>query len=209
MNEGCRTRSARLAAVARALQAAGGPLARTAPFSLAFLTDRRRSPRPELIARALPAGAAIVYRDYDDPKREASGALLRTIAAGRALLFLVGGDVGLARRLGADGVHLRSRDLRAWTGGWPGVGLVSAACHSADELALARSCGADAVFLSPVFATGSHRVAPTLGSDEFKRLAERASIPVLALGGVDENNARRLSGPNVSGLGAIGAFARA
>lgn len=206
MSESYRTRAAKLAAAARALQALSGRR-RAAPFSLAFLTDRRRAEHPELVARTLPAGAALIYRDYDDPRRAAHGAKLRAIVAGRGVLFLVGGDAGLARRLGADGVHLRADDLwRAKAGGFGGL-CVSAACHTAEDLAHAASIGVDIALLSPVYPTRSHPGATTLAPEAFKRLAAAAALPVLALGGVEESNAGRLAGPNVCGLAAIDAFA--
>jgi thiamine-phosphate pyrophosphorylase len=92
-------------------------------------------------------------------------------------------------------------------GGARGAALIiTAACHSPQEIALARAMGADLVFLSPVFATTSHPGAPVLGALEFKRLAAKSPVPVLALGGVDAANARLLAAPNVAGFGAIGAF---
>jgi thiamine-phosphate pyrophosphorylase len=217
MIEGLRTRAAKLAAAARALQAGGGPGTR-APFSLAFLTDRARAPHPELIARALPAGEALIYRDYDDPARAARGAALQSICAARGVLFLVGSDADLARRLRADGVHLRAEDLRSQPPSLSALGLppsktrgggllLTAACHAADEIALAAALSADAIFLSPVFATRSHPDVCSLGAAEFRRLAAFSRAPVIALGGVDETNALSLAAPNVGGFAAIGAFA--
>jgi thiamine-phosphate pyrophosphorylase len=214
LNEALRMRAAKLAAAARALQAAGGA---KAAFSAAFMTDQRRIARPDLVLRALPRGTAVVYRDYDDPRRAAKGALLRSIAEARGLLFLVAGDAALAARLRADGVHLRADDMRrpARLGSLPpslrddsggAERIVTAACHSAAEIAQAATLGADVAFLSPVFATPSHPGAPPLGPSEFKRLAAASPVPVLALGGVDETNAALLAGPNVAGFGAIGAF---
>ena len=204
--ESLRTRAAKLAAAARLLKSAGGPLAAKAPFSLAFLTDAARGPAAALVARALPAGSALILRDYGDPRRAARARALATICAARGVLFFVGVNAELARAVGAAGVHLRSDQLRAS----PQIArefFITAACHDADELTLARAAGADAAFLSPAFPTASHPNAKTLGADELKRLAARASLPVLALGGVNETNAMRLAGDNVAGFGAIGAFA--
>jgi len=238
-HEGLRAGAAKLAAAASALKRAslrsGGA---AAPFSLAFLTDRRRIPEPEPILRALPAGAAVIYRDYDDPKRAAVAARYASICKGRGVFFLVAGDLALARRVGADGAHMPSRMLRgaqrpfnagqeapARTAGADAgqrivatIRLVSdadkdakpfviaIACHSAGDLALAAAIGADLALLSPVFPTKSHPYAEHLGPARFKALAVRSLLPVLALGGVDAENARLLAGRNVAGIAAIGAF---
>lgn len=175
------------------------------PFSLAFLTDRARAPAPEPILRALPAGAAVIYRDYDDPARGAVAARFREICRARGVLFLVAGDARLARAVGADGLHLPARML---AGPAPEM-MLTAACHDAGELARAAALGAAAAFLSPVFATESHEGAVALGPADFKTLAAAARLPVLALGGVDAANGPLLGGENVAGFGAIGAFVRA
>lgn len=195
-------RARTLAAAANALNRAG----RTqAPFRLAFLTDRRRGPDAVTIARALPVGAAIVTRDYDDPDRAAAARTLKSVADERGLVLIIGGDPDLARAVGAGGVHLRSDQLAAPLSR---TGLiVSAACHSAADLERAAVIGADVALLSPVFETRSHPGGEVLGVDEFRRLAAISPIPVLALGGVDESNAGQLAGPNVAGFAAISAFA--
>ena len=198
-------RAETLAAAADALKQAGGAKARAAPFSLAFLTDRNRCPEGESIARALPKGTAIIFRDYDAPDRETLARTYRTICSEHGLLLLVGGDAALAKEIGADGAHLRSADLAAGQSPQAEM-IVSAAAHSMAELTLAARAGADIAFLSPAYATRSHLGAPPLGPQRFKSLASAAQLPVLALGGVDETNASSLAVENVTGLGAIGAF---
>ncbi len=211
VHEGLRTRALRLAAAAAALKRAGG--VSTAPFSLAFLTDRRRIANPEPILRALPAGAAVIYRDYDDPKRTVIASRYAALCRARNLVFLVAGDAGLAHLVKADGVHVPAgmlKELKAAKAGRgadrPAPRLLTAACHDAAELRLAAAIGADIALLSPAFATGSHPGADELGAVRFKALAASAAIPVLALGGVDDRNARLLAGAKVAGIAAIGAF---
>ena len=164
--------------------------------------------------RAAPAGTAVIFRDYDAPARARRARTLAALAQARGLIFLIGvgsaGDVDLARAIGANGVHLPSRLLQngpPWTRRAVAGGVVTAACHGAHELRLAAELGADAAFLSPVFPTASHPGARSLGADSFRALAAASPLPVLALGGVDETNARALAGPGVAGFGAIGGFA--
>lgn len=171
------------------------------------MTDADRAPDPELIARALPPGAAIVLRDYAAPNRDALARRLAVIARARDLVFLVGADMRLACQVKADGVHLPSwaplpDALKSAANGK----IVTCACHNGDELARAAEINADAAFLSPALETASHAGAGGLGADAFKERAGAATLPVLALGGVDEHNARLLAGPNVAGLAAISAF---
>ncbi|MEZ5896232.1 MAG: thiamine phosphate synthase [Parvularculaceae bacterium] len=202
-HQSLRERAVRLAAAAQTLKRASGA---PAPFSLAFLTDRRRIARPELVIRVLPAGAAVVYRDYDDPARTARAAALAALCRRRGVLFVVAGDFGLAARCCADGLHLPSAMAAKVSRPISFDGFVTAAAHTARELAQARLIGAQTVFLSPAFATESHRGGGHLGPSRFRALAAASTIPVIALGGVDETNAALLAGGGVAGLGAIGAF---
>ena len=65
-HQGLRLRARKLAAAAAALKHQSG---QTVPFSLAFLTDHTRIAQPEVIARVLPRGAAVILRDYELPQR--------------------------------------------------------------------------------------------------------------------------------------------
>lgn len=171
---------------------------------MVFLTDADRVPNPLLIARVLPASAAIVLRDYRSPNRAGLAAQLKSICDARDLKLLIGADFALAESVGAHGVHLpRWFEPERYA---PEGMMLSASCHNAKELAQADAMGADVAFLSPVFATASHPGATGFGSEKFLSLAARSPLPVLALGGVNESNAAALTGPNVAGIAAIGAF---
>jgi 8-oxo-dGTP diphosphatase len=62
--------------------------------------------------------------------------------------------------------------------------IVAASCHDAAELARASALGCDFATLSPVNHTASHPDAEPLGWPRFAQLAEAASLPVYALGGL-------------------------
>lgn len=161
-------------------------------------------PNPEIVARVLPKGAAIILRDYRLPQRAALARRLKSICAARGLLLIIGADPNLAQAVEADGLHMPS-----WfrpMGGKPNGMIVTAACHNAEDLREAARRGAHLAFLSPVFPTQSHPGEAHLGAQGFRTTAAASPLPVLALGGVDETNAGSLAGPNVAGFGAIGAF---
>jgi 8-oxo-dGTP diphosphatase len=96
---------------------------------------------------------------------------------------LINADIELARRMGADGVHLTAVQL-AQLGTRPELAWVGASCHGAQELRAAEALGVDFAVLGPVFATPTHPDAALLGWDGFAALVRGAIIPVYALGGV-------------------------
>ena len=171
---------------------------------LVLMTDDARLPDPLAAARRLPRGAIVVVRSRDDAQRAALGLALKAIARARGLRLLIASDPALATRIGADGIHLpqaRAHEASHWRARHP-AWIITAAAHSL------RACrGADAVFLSPVFATASHPDAPALGAMR-ARMATRASpVPVYALGGIDARSVRSLAGASFAGVAAIGALA--
>jgi 8-oxo-dGTP diphosphatase len=97
----------------------------------------------------------------------------------------------------ADGIHFSAEELmkmRSRPEAVPNCTLMAASCHSLDELGHAMAIGLDFVVLGPVKPTRSHPGASVLGWDGFRRIAEGASIPVYAIGGLrrsDMDDARR------------------
>lgn len=180
------------------------PGARPIP-SLFFLTDPARTPDPAKVMQRLPAGAAVVYRAFGAADAVREGARLRALARARKLVFLVGADAGLARRLGADGLHLPERlaaqapRLRRAHPRW----LITGAAHSPRAAAAAARRGLDAVLVSTVFGSRSASAGVPMGPLRFARLARQATLPLIALGGVNAGTAKRLARSGAAGLAAI------
>jgi thiamine-phosphate pyrophosphorylase len=170
--------------------------------ALLLLTDDLRLSDPLPAARALPPGAVIILRAREADRRAVLAASLRGIARARGLLLLIADDPRLAARIGAHGIHLpqaRAKEAAHWRARYPHW-FVTAAAHSLG--AVLGGGGADAVLLSPVFATRSHPNAPALTAARARLIARQVPIPVFALGGINAQNAGLLQG--FAGLAAIG-----
>lgn len=187
---------ATLTELARRLNARNGR--RGLPPAL-LLTDHLRLPDPLPAARRLPRGFGIVLRHYAVAGRDAMARDLVRLA-GRPVL--VAGDLGLALRARARGLHLPEGG-RPPRRPRPRGFLVTMAAHSLPALRRARALGVDAVLLSPVFPTASHPGAATLGPLRFAALVRLAALPVYALGGVTATTARRLMASGAVGFAAI------
>lgn len=139
--------------------------------------------------------------------RLAADALARCNTAGApGVQLMLNGPVDAAGVMQLDGAgwHLDGAALRAVAQRpLPAARRVSAACHTADDLALAARAGVDFVTLSPVLPTLSHPGAPTLGWTQFAALATQAAMPVYALGGMTRahlDDARRHGAYGVAGI---------
>ena len=105
------------------------------------------------------------------------------LAHDRGALVVVNDDADLARRVGADGVHLSASALSICAAR-PAFAWVGASCHTADEIARAGELGLDYALLGPVLPTPTHPEASGLGWDEFARHSAGNTLPVFALGGM-------------------------
>jgi thiamine-phosphate pyrophosphorylase len=146
----------------------------------------------------------LILRARDARRRAELARRLSPIAQARGLIFLVANDPALARAIGANGLHLpesqacQASHWRARNPAW----LITASAHSL--AAALRPRHADAILLSPVFATQSHAKAQPLTAARARLIARGIKTPVFALGGVTAGNAALLSG--FSGVAAIGAL---
>lgn len=78
-----------------------------------------------------------------------------------------------------------------------------ASCHNAEELALAESLGVSYALLSPVHETLSHIGQSALGFARFEEMVSRCTVPVYALGGLDESNMHEAVSRGAQGIAAI------
>lgn len=182
-------------------------------FAASFKRDMRRPPCqlylispldvtggfPVRLARALDAGsvAAFQFRVKDLDQHEAARLAepLQRICADHEVAFIVNDSVSLAKRIGADGVHLGQsdgdpREARAALGPDVQIGVT---CHDSRHLAMeAGDAGADYVAFGAFYPTTTkaveHRPEPVLLS-WWSALFE---LPSVAIGGITPANAARL-----------------
>ena len=140
----------------------------------------------ERLEEALAGGLRLIQvRDKGWPPAQRlwfAEAVVR-LAHSHGALVVINDDEDIARRVGADGVHLSAARLAACTVR-PDFRRVGASCHTAEELARAGELGLDYALLGPVLATPTHPEASGFGWNEFARLIAGSPLPVLALGGM-------------------------
>ena len=163
---------------------------------LVLMTDDRKIDWAKAV-RALPQDSLVVVRARDAIKRRALAQTLQGLAP-----LLIADDPALAAQMGAVGLHLpeiRMREAVHWRARYPHW-IITSSAHSLRALMGAH--GLDAVFLSPVFPTASHKGARALTPVRAAFIAAQAPVPVYALGGITPRNAALLA-PAFSGIAAI------
>ncbi|GLR48543.1 thiamine phosphate synthase [Sphingomonas astaxanthinifaciens] len=116
---------------------------------------------------------------------------LQAICAEREVAFIVNDDMGLAKRIGADGVHLGQddgdpREARALLGPNAQIGVT---CHDSRHLAMeAGEAGADYVAFGAFFPTTTKEVKHVPEPDILGWWATLFEIPCVAIGGITPEN---------------------
>jgi hydroxymethylpyrimidine kinase/phosphomethylpyrimidine kinase/thiamine-phosphate diphosphorylase len=148
----------------------------------------------ERISRALSGGVSVLqYRnkEKDFPARLAEGRELRALCASRGVTFIVNDDLRLAVELGADGVHLGQEDgsveeARGLLG--PGK-IIGISTHTLEEAVRAEAAGADYIGFGAMYPTGSKEVRHMPGPAALAAVKAEVGIPVVAIGGINRENA--------------------
>jgi len=169
----------------------------------------------ETVRQAIASGATIVQ--LRDPlaktralveEARALGALLRPAG----IPFIVNDRVDVAIAAGADGVHLGQSDMsvadaRALMGPQPILGLSITAMADLDACDLA---GVDYLGVGPVFATSTKAdAAPAMGLAGLAAVRAAASLPVVAIGGINAANAAGVITAGADGIAIVSAICAA
>ena len=167
---------------------------------------------------AAAAGADWVQiREKDLCGRELLGLAREAVAGQGAAQVIVNDRLDVALAAGAAGVHLgreslSARDVLRWCRAGNAVAgfLVGVSCHSLQEARDAESAGASYIFFGPVFDTPSKQgMGESQGVARLADVCGSVAIPVVAIGGVNERNARDCIRSGAAGVAAIRMFQQA
>lgn len=150
---------------------------------------------PDRLARALDAGevAAFQFRvkDIDEHAAARLAEPLQRICADRDVAFIVNDSIGLAKRLGADGVHLGQEDgdvadARQRLGREAQIGVT---CHASRHLAMeAGEAGADYVAFGAFFPSTTKDAKHHAEPDLLTWWSTLFELPCVAIGGITPGN---------------------
>ncbi len=119
-------------------------------------------------------------------------------------------DIALA--VEADGVHLGQNDLPAEAARklLGSKRILGVSVSSADEAKKAVASGADYLGLGHIFPTGSkHKSSEPIGLERIVEVTKTISIPVIAIGGITDDNVCDVLHAGASGIAVISAVANA
>ncbi|MBQ6512731.1 thiamine phosphate synthase [Methanobrevibacter sp.] len=122
--------------------------------------------------------------------------------------LIINDRVDVALAIDADGVHVGQSDMpcdvtRKLIGPDKILGVSAA---TIDEAKKAESDGADYIGTGAVFPTSTKDDAPSVTKQELKEIVESINIPVVAIGGINLENACELIDTGIAGLSVVSAI---
>ncbi|WP_447762757.1 thiamine phosphate synthase [Sphingopyxis panaciterrae] len=154
---------------------------------------------PDRLTAALDAGpvAAFQFRVKGLDQHEAARLAepLQAICAAHDVAFIVNDDVALAKRLGADGVHMGQddgdpREARRELGPNAQIGVT---CHASRHFAMeAGEAGADYVAFGAFFPTATKTVEHHAEPEILEWWQGMFELPCVAIGGITPDNGGEL-----------------
>ena len=147
----------------------------------------------------------IVYRNYKDRKRENQLIKIAEACKKNRYQLFVSNDVKLAHKVKADGIYIPSFNKTKNFSNLEKKNLIIlGSAHNQKEIHRKILQNCSAVFLSPLFYVLKSK--NFLGLHQFNYLSYMNKTNILALGGISENNIRKLKLLYTKSFGGISIF---
>ena len=170
-----------------------------------YVTDRRQGDVLASAKRAIHECVDMIQvREKDLSGRELFRLVcrIRDLAANTKTRILVNDRLDVALAAAVDGVHLPANGLPA-ARVRPLVKVLGVSVHTFNEAIAAQSAGADFVVFGPIFDTPGKEA---VGLDPLRKVTAAVKIPVLAIGGITNQNSPQVVAAGAAGIAGIRLF---
>lgn len=130
----------------------------------------------------------------DGPFRDVAQEILARVRRHPGAALIINDRVAVAAEIGADGVHVGPEDepperVRARL---PDHFILGVSARTPDRAKAAERAGADYLGVGAVFPTASKADAETIGLEGLRTVMAATTLPVVAIGGIDQTNIRQV-----------------
>ena len=147
----------------------------------------------------------IIYRNYHKKNREIELIKIAQACKKRRYQLFVSNDIKLALKVKANGIYIPSFNKSENFSNLENKKfIILGSAHNQIEIKKKISQNCSAIFLSPIFYIKKSK--KFLGPHRFNYLAYNNNIKILALGGIAQNNIRKLKLLYIKGFGGISIF---
>lgn len=163
------------------------------------------------VEEAIAGGATFVQlrekqMDEADVLQEAKE--IQALCRAHHIPFVINDHVEIAKAIQADGVHvgqsdMEALDVRRLLGE---EAIIGVSAETVEQALIAQAHGADYLGVGAVFPTGSKDDAADVSMETLRAICEAVDIPVIAIGGISEDNVGQLTGSGICGIAVISAI---
>lgn len=180
---------------------------------LYVVTDRAWTGKESLleqVEQAICGGATMVQlreknleeKAFQDEARE-----MKQLCGRYQIPFLINDRADIACLVDADGVHVGQHDqsaaeVRKMIGSSKILGV---SVQTVEQALLAKEAGADYLGVGAVFPTETKNDAEYVTREVLREICRKSGLPVVAIGGITEQNAETLAGTGIVGIAVISA----
>lgn len=164
----------------------------------------------EQVEEIIKSGATFIQlreKNLDYDSFVAEGKEIRRITEKYKIPFVINDNIQVALTVGADGVHVGQKDLEAKKCREL-IGedmILGVSAQTKEQALLAEKNGADYIGVGTVFETSTKTDANPVTFETLKEICSCVSIPVIAIGGINEDNILKLKGSGIDGVAVISA----
>ncbi len=151
----------------------------------------------EAVRQVIAGGAnAIQLRSKEQAKKDLLklAGEIGQICADAGALFIVNDHVDIALAVNADGVHLGQKDLPVTVarGMLPPDKIIGCTVRTIEQALQAQSDGVDYIGVGAIYASPTRPDAGVIGLEGLDKIRRAVSLPIVAIGGINERNARKV-----------------
>lgn len=165
----------------------------------------------EQVEKALQGGATFIQlreKELDEEHFLQEAIEIQALCRRYKVPFVVNDNVQIALDMNADGVHVGQSDMEAGNVRellGPDK-IIGVSAQTVEQALLAQERGADYLGVGAVFPTTSKDDAAEVSKETLKDICEAVDIPVVAIGGINQNNVLELQGSGIAGVAVISAI---
>ncbi len=165
----------------------------------------------DVVRAALAGGATFVQlreKNLEDSLFLDEAQKLQALCQEYRVPFVINDNVQIALKMHADGVHVGQSDMEAGNVRelLGSDRIIGVSVGTVEEALRAEARGADYLGVGAVFPTGSKDDAKSVTHEMLRSITEAVHIPVVAIGGITEENTPCLSGSGIDGIAVISAI---
>ena len=163
------------------------------------------------VKKALDGGATFIQlreKELSDQEFLEEAKEIKELCHEYHVPFAINDNVGIAKEIDADGVHVGQSDMEALDV-QEILGedkIIGVSCRSVEQAKLAQAHGASYLGVGAVFSTSTKADAKAVSFDTLKEICEAVSIPVIAIGGISKENVSQLKGSGICGVAVVSAI---